>query len=193
MRHTPQSTLMDQNSNGSVHPHHQMNFDYNHQNGLELAGFCSPAGKPRFLTTKFLSKFIKTKVMISLGAASTLTSPSQGSIHSPQHVQSPIHNQTQSFYHIQQNQLTAGSSKPSFYQYLTPPSHNDSGNQTPQHMVQTLDSYPTPSPESPGHWSSSQSPHSISDWSDTHSPANQNHYVSNNTHQGNKGSEAIYI
>jgi len=51
MRHTPQSTLIDGNSNGSVHPHHQMNFDYNHQNGLELAGFCSPAGKLQFQTS----------------------------------------------------------------------------------------------------------------------------------------------
>lgn len=50
MRHTPQSNLMDGNSNGSVHPHHQMNFDYNHQNGLELAGFCSPQGKFKLYT-----------------------------------------------------------------------------------------------------------------------------------------------
>lgn len=114
------------------------------------------------------------------------------SIQSPQHQQSPIH---QSHYQqLNPNQhLTAGSSK-TFYQYLTPPSHNDSGNHTPpQHLVQTLDSYPTPSPESPGHWSSSQSPHSISDWSESQqSPANQNHYTTN-THQTNKGSEAIYI
>lgn len=118
------------------------------------------------------------------------------SIQSPQHIQSPIHpSQSQStFPQLLQNpqQQSAGSSKSSFYQYLTPPSHNDSGNQTPpQHLVQTLDSYPTPSPESP-HWSSSQSPHSVSDWSETQSPANQNLYASGG-HQSNKGSEAIYI
>lgn len=130
--------------------------------------------------------------VISGPASVASVSASQGSIQSPQHLQSPLHNQgVQAYYQVQPNQQTAGSSKASFYQYLTPPSHNDSGNHTPQHLVQTLDSYPTPSPESP-HWSSSQSPHSISDWSETQSPANQNHYVSN-THQSNKGSEAIYI
>lgn len=131
---------------------------------------------------------------IILGPASVASvSASQCSIQSPQHLQSPLHNQGgQGYYQIQPNQQTAaGSSKGVFYQYLTPPSHNDSGNQTPHHRVQTLDSYPTPSPESP-HWSSSQSPHSISDWSETQSPANQNHYVSNHQ-QPNKGSEAIYI
>lgn len=79
---------------------------------------------------------------------------------------------------------------PNFYQYLTPPSQH-SGGVTPQHLVQTLDSYPTPSPESPGHWSSS-SPHSNSDWSEgIHSPSNTV-YVTGG-HQSNKGSEAIYI
>jgi Notch-like protein len=86
---------------------------------------------------------------------------------------------------------------------LTPPSQH-SGGHTPQHLVQsTLDSYPTPSPESPGHWSSS-SPHSTSDWSEVQSPANNlyvtggvqspanNLYVTGG-HQANKGSEAIYI
>jgi Notch-like protein len=130
------------------------------------------------------------------GVAS-LTSPSQCSIQSPQshasHVQSPLHNQTQpqQYYHMQHNQLATAASSNSFYQYLTPPSHNDSGNQTPpQHLVQTLDSYPTPSPESPGNWSSS--PHSMSDWSEVNSPANPQHFPTN-PHQSNKGSEAIYI
>lgn len=78
-----------------------------------------------------------------------------------------------------------------FYQYLTPPSQH-SGGHTPQHLVQTLDSYPTPSPESPGHWSSS-SPRSNSDWSEgVQSPAANNLYISGG-HQANKGSEAIYI
>lgn len=78
----------------------------------------------------------------------------------------------------------------SFHQYFTPPSQH-SGGGTPQHLVHTLDSYPTPSPESPGDWSSS-SPHSNSDWSEgVQSPAN-NVYVTGG-HQANKGSEAIYI
>ena len=78
-----------------------------------------------------------------------------------------------------------------FYQYLTPPSQH-SGGVTPQHLAQTLDSYPTPSPESPGHWSSS-SPHSNSDWSEgINSPSNNTVYITGG-HQSNKGSEAIYI
>lgn len=82
-------------------------------------------------------------------------------------------------------------SQQNFYQYLTPPSQH-SGGITPQHLSHTLDSYPTPSPESPGHWSSS-SPHSNSDWSESvHSPPN---YMvnNNNTNQTNKGTDAIYI
>jgi len=120
------------------------------------------------------------------------------SIQSPQHVQSPIHH-SQIYPQLpnqnQQQQNAGSSSKSSFYQYLTQvPNHNENGNLTPQHLVQTLDSYPTPSPESPGHWSSSQSPHSISDWSETQSPANQNMYTTGgHGHQSNKGSEAIYI
>jgi len=78
----------------------------------------------------------------------------------------------------------------SLYQYLTPPSQH-SGGVTPQHLVQTLDSYPTPSPESPGHWSSS-SPRSNSDWSEgVQSPSSNGVYATG--HQANKGSEAIYI
>lgn len=81
-----------------------------------------------------------------------------------------------------------------FYQYLTPPSQH-SGGITPQHLTHTLDSFPTPSPESPGHWSSS-SPHSNSDWSECiHSPpANNLNYIASSVgHQSNKGSDAIYI
>lgn len=76
------------------------------------------------------------------------------------------------------------------YQYLTPPSqHSGGADATPQHMLQVPDNFPTPSPESPGHWSSS-SPHSCnSDWSENITSPNA--YVSG-THQ-NKGSEAIYI
>lgn len=80
----------------------------------------------------------------------------------------------------------------SFYQYFTPPSQHSGGGATPQHLAQTLDSYPTPSPESPGDWSSS-SPHSNSDWSEgVQSPAANNVYVTGG-HQTNKGTEAIYI
>lgn len=77
-----------------------------------------------------------------------------------------------------------------FYQYLTPPSQH-SGGVTPQHLVQTLDSYPTPSPESLGHWSSS-SPHSTSDWSEGVQSPSSNVYVTAG-HQSNKSAEAIYI
>lgn len=73
---------------------------------------------------------------------------------------------------------------------MTPPSQH-SGGVTPQHLVQTLDSYPTPSPESPGHWSSS-SPHSNSDWSEGIQSPTNTVYITGG-HQANKGSEAIYI
>lgn len=77
-----------------------------------------------------------------------------------------------------------------YYQYLTPPSQH-SGGITPQHLSHTLDSFPTPSPESPGHWSSS-SPHSNSDWSEgVNSPPNYMGAASSN--QTNKGTDAIYI
>lgn len=93
-------------------------------------------------------------------------------------------NSTQSSPHSQQN----------YYQYLTPPSQH-SGGITPQHLTHTLDSYPTPSPESPGHWSSS-SPHSNSDWSEgiNSPPANNMNYMANTGgSQTNKGTDAIYI
>lgn len=83
-------------------------------------------------------------------------------------------------------------SQQNYYQYLTPPSQHSVGGITPQHLAHTLDSYPTPSPESPGHWSSS-SPHSNSDWSSVNSPpANINYNIANG-HQANKGTDAIYI
>lgn len=92
---------------------------------------------------------------------------------------------TQSSPHSQQN----------YYQYLTPPSQH-SGGITPQHMTHTLDSFPTPSPESPGHWSSDHSPHSDlnSDWSVNSPPANNLNYMANTGgSQTNKGTDAIYI
>lgn len=89
----------------------------------------------------------------------------------------------------QSNNVTPPSLQPQQYQqnyYLTPPSqHSDA---TPQHLMS--DTFPTPSPESPGHWSSS-SPHSCnSDWSENITSPNT--YASSG-HQANKGSDAIYI
>lgn len=90
----------------------------------------------------------------------------------------------------QSNNITPPSLQPQQYQqqnyYLTPPSqHSDA---TPQHLMS--DTFPTPSPESPGHWSSS-SPHSCnSDWSENITSPNT--YTSTG-HQTNKGSDAIYI
>ncbi|KAK5637799.1 hypothetical protein RI129_000017, partial [Pyrocoelia pectoralis] len=71
--------------------------------------------------------------------------------------------------------------------FLTPPSqHSDI---TPQHLGP--DNFPTPSPESPGHWSSS-SPHScVSDWSENITSPNT--YHSSSGHQTNKGVDAVYI
>lgn len=80
---------------------------------------------------------------------------------------------------------TAGSLQPQQFQqqnyYLTPPSqHSD-------HLMP--DNYPTPSPESAGHWSLSSPRSCNSDWSENVSSPNT--YVS--TGQTNKGSDAIYI
>lgn len=92
----------------------------------------------------------------------------------------------------QSNNITPPSLQPQQYQqqnyYLTPPSqHSDA---TPQHLMS--DTFPTPSPESPGHWSSS-SPHSCnSDWSENITSPNNTTYTSSG-HQTNKGSDAIYI
>ena len=58
-----------------------------------------------------------------------------------------------------------------YYHYLTPPSES----------VHAPESFPTPTPESPWHWSSS-SPHSNSDWSEGISSPNNN-----------KQQDAIYI
>lgn len=75
------------------------------------------------------------------------------------------------------------------YQYLTPQSQHSGTDTTPQHLMQAPDNFPTPSPESPGHWSSS-SPHSCnSDWSEN---ITSPQYVAGG-HQSNKGAEAIYI
>lgn len=89
----------------------------------------------------------------------------------------------------QATNMTPATLQPQQYQqayYLTPPSqHSDA---TPQHLLP--DNFPTPSPESPGHWSSS-SPHSCnSDWSENITSPNT--YTSSG-HQTNKGSDAIYI
>lgn len=81
---------------------------------------------------------------------------------------------------------TTGTMQPQHYQqqnfYLTPPSqHSD-------HLLP--ENFPTPSPESPGHWSSSSPRSCNSDWSENISSPNT--YVSSG-HQANKGSDAIYI
>lgn len=64
-------------------------------------------------------------------------------------------------------------------QYLTPPSDA------------APESFPTPSPDSPWHWSSS-SPNSNSDWSEGISSPPNNHNNNNNGHP-NKVSDAVYI
>lgn len=188
------SAVTNRLANSAIYNQMQMNFDYsqnsNQQNGLELAGFCSPSGEKETFDPTHCSLLT---FLLFPGPASVASMSQCSSIQSPQHQQSPLHQSNYQQLNPNQQMSVAGSSK-SFYQYLTPPSHNDSGSHTPpQHLVQTLDSYPTPSPESPGHWSSSQSPHSISDWSESQSPANQNHYTSTSHQQTNKGSEAIYI
>lgn len=59
--------------------------------------------------------------------------------------------------------------QPAYYHYPTPPSQHSHGGgpeATPQHYLHPAETYLTPSPESPGQWSSS-SPHSAqSDWSE---------------------------
>lgn len=79
------------------------------------------------------------------------------------------------------------------YQYLTPPSQHSLGaDATPQHLLQVPpDTFPTPSPESPGHWSSSSPQSCQSDWSENITSPNA--YMSSGGHQSSKGSEAIYI
>lgn len=173
-----QGSSSNSNSNSAMLASLQMNF-VNGSSGLELAGFCSPTGQGSQASTSQNT------------TATTISSPSSSTM-SSSHL-SPLSSASA---HCQQS--TLNSQQSSFYQYLTPPSQH-SGGVTPQHLVQTLDSYPTPSPESPGHWSSS-SPHSTSDWSEgVQSPAaaNMNVYVTSapgaGGHQANKGSEAIYI
>ncbi|GIY72361.1 neurogenic locus Notch protein [Caerostris extrusa] len=67
---------------------------------------------------------------------------------------------------------------PQIYHYPTPPSqhsHND-GETTPHYLHPPENNYLTPSPDSPGQWSSS-SPHSASDWSESMaSPMGHNHH-----------------
>ena len=82
--------------------------------------------------------------------------------------------------------------------YPTPPSQHSENS---PHSAP--DSYPTPSPESPGQWSSS-SPHSTSDWSEgISSPPASNQVVYNSNHaqlmmnpqmnHNSRGAEGIYI
>lgn len=95
------------------------------------------------------------------------------------------------------NQFYSGGS--SIAHYPTPPSqHSESSAGSPQH-IHGPDSYPTPSPESPG-WSSS--PHSTSDWSEgIHSPPGTTQVMYNahpqiqmqHSHSSSRGPEGIYI
>lgn len=175
---------------------HQMGFEYN-ANGLELAGFCSPSGKmqpPQ--TTMLLTCTTRTLEDTHYNTRHRFTgqsnsggggaSNSGGAGSSGGQASTSQNNLIKS---PNNGSNSGSSSSQNFYHYLTPPSQH-SGGVTPQHLVQSLDSYPTPSPESPGHWSSS-SPHSTSDWSEgVQSPANI--YVTGG-HQTNKGGDAIYI
>lgn len=98
---------------------------------------------------------------------------------------------SKSYATAQQQSLTPATLNPQQYQqnyYLTPPSQH-SDNLTPQHIMQ--DNFSTPSPESPGHWSSTSSPHSYtSDWSENMTSPNT---YSSTGHPANKGPDAIYI
>lgn len=88
-----------------------------------------------------------------------------------------------------------------YHQYPTPPSQHSHisvpGETTPQQFV-SPETYLTPSPESPGQWSSS-SPHSASDWSEgISSPAAptipaQNMAHMDQMHAAPKQQDAIYI
>lgn len=89
----------------------------------------------------------------------------------------------------QQQQQTAigGGGGGQFQQnyYLTPPSqHSD-------HLLP--DNFPTPSPESPGHWSTSSPRSCNSDWSENLASPNTYGTAVGVGHQTNKGSDAIYI
>lgn len=150
-----------------------VDFDIN----IAMADFCSPSGMLSALRKFCLFIFAILSLNSFLRFLIITGQMSHGSM--SQHT-----NSTQSSPLSQQN----------YYQYLTPPSQH-SGGITPQHLAHTLDSYPTPSPESPGHWSSS-SPHSTSDWSEGISspPANNLNYIASSVgHQSNKGTDAIYI
>lgn len=189
-------------SNSAIMTNLQMNFDYN-ANGLELAGFCSPPGKSLIFKKIDFQNLIMFNIKFTAPGHQEMSPQNNNQIHQQhqqilhsqlqhQNQQSPqmsLQQQPQQSQSHQQRQQVNSSN--SFYHYLTPTSQH-SGGHTPQHLVQTLDSYPTPSPESPGHWSSS-SPHSISDWSEVQSPANTLYVTAGGGHQSNKGSEAIYI
>lgn len=87
----------------------------------------------------------------------------------------------------QQQQAAAGPVGAQFQQnyYLTPPSqHSD-------HLLP--DNFPTPSPESPGHWSTSSPRSCNSDWSENIASPNTYGSAVGVGHQTNKGSDAIYI
>lgn len=93
------------------------------------------------------------------------------------------------------------------YHYPTPPSQHSQPEMTPQHYLLGPETYLTPSPESPGQWSSS-SPHSAqSDWSEgIHSPMDPNNMhpslsvsdqqqksQTQQVQQSHMGAEAVFI
>lgn len=124
---------------------------------------------------------------------SVVMSPSPGKTRpslptSPTHMQALRHatmqavdpfSQFHHFYGSSQQPPQSLQPPPQSQQYLTPPSDA------------APESFPTPSPDSPWHWSSS-SPNSNSDWSEgISSPPNNNN--NNNNGHPNKVSDAVYI
>lgn len=89
--------------------------------------------------------------------------------------------------HQSQSGTTPASS--GYYHHFPTPPHHSAIEVTPQHTAGSHDVFPTPSPESPGQWSSA-SPHSQSDWSEgvrsplgvrsPHAPASQLHQLYQN-------------
>lgn len=191
---SPMSSATSQTSNSPQLQHHQQllqqdgpssaimpsmgqrGTDFNM--GIEMPNYCSPTGEyiiPNISNSNYFAiSSTNDKLKGSFRCFSDLTGQLS-------HGSSSQHN----------SQSSQSSPNSQYYQYLTPPSQH-SGGITPQHLVQTLDSYPTPSPESPGHWSSS-SPHSNSDWSEGINSPPTNYITGTVGHQTNKGSDAIYI
>ena len=87
----------------------------------------------------------------------------------------------------------ANTAIPQYYgqQYPTPPHSHGMDPSPSQHGLHPPEAYLTPSPESPGQWSSA-SPHSTSDWSEgISSPPNPSMTFAGNSHS--KHTEGVYI